>query len=446
MKLFFHGGVQEVTGACYLLEAENARILIDCGLFQGEKHNQDRNFERFRFDPDRIDLALVTHAHIDHTGRIPKLVREGFVGKIFSTAPTKDLSRLLLEDARELNADRDNKKELYNKEDIERALSFWENVEYGKEFEIKGIKIKLHNAGHILGSAMIEIWAEGKHLLFTGDLGNVPSVLLPPPESFEDIEILIIESAYGKRTHDEGDGDKELKLERAVEDIAARRGALLIPAFATERTQDILHLLNEMLLFKRIPEMPIFVDSPLAIKITEVFEKYVGYYKEEIKELFQKHPNLFRFKKLHLTESVEESKSINNVPSPKVIIAGSAMMVGGRVLHHARRYLSDPQSILLIVSFQPRGSLGKRLLEGEKQVKIFGEDVLVEAEIRRAEGFSAHADNPQLFSFIEKSRDTLKKVLVVQGEKEESEYLAQQVKDRLGISAHVPELYEEIEL
>lgn len=444
-----------MTGACYLLEAAASkrvpsarhsvwtRILIDCGLFQESEECSELNFQKFRFDPQKIDAVLVTHAHVDHIGRIPKLVRDGFAGTIYSTAPTRDLAKILLEDA--LSISRHEGKNLYEEDDLEKTFTLWRQISYNTPFELGEFKVKFVNAGHILGSAFIEIEAEDKRLLFTGDLGNVPSVLLSPPERIHDIEYLVIESTYGNREH-EAPQERIIKLERAVEDVTFRRGTLMIPAFATERTQDILYLLNEMLLFKRIPEIPIFVDSPLAIRATKAFEQYQSYYKEEIQELYFKHPSLFKFKKLRLTETVEESKAINEVKPPKVVIAGSGMMYGGRILHHARRYLPDPNSILLVIGYQAAGSLGRRLLDGEKVVKIFGEEVKVQAEIRKINGFSAHADNPQLFSFVESNKDTLKKVFVVQGEEAQAMHLVQEVKDRLGIHAEAPMLYEGFEI
>lgn len=443
MNLSFHGGAREVTGACYLLETSQAKILVDCGLFQGCDECADLNFESFRFDPSSIDFVLVTHAHLDHVGRLPKLIREGFSGKIYSTAPTRELAFLILEDALAL-AERKNQK-LYAKEDLEKTFSHWEDVPYHKTVEFKDLKFKFNGAGHILGSSFIEIWVDGKHLFFTGDMGNIPSALLHPPERFKDIEYLIIESTYGNRTHEPPE-ERTLALERAVEEVAKNKGTLLIPAFATERTQDILFLLNEMLLFKRIPEMPVFVDSPLAIRVTGVFEKYPEEYREEIRQLFREHPGLFKFKKLTFTPTVEESKSINDIPSPKVIIAGSGMMQGGRILHHARRYLSDPSSTLLITGYQAAGSLGRRLLDGERVVKLFGEDILVQAEIKKINGFSAHADNPQLYSFVESNRDFLKHVFVVQGEGAQALHFTQEIKDRLGVGADAPMLYESFEL
>ncbi len=443
MRLSFYGGAQEVTGACYLLETPKFKVMVDCGLFQGCDECADLNFDKFRFDPREINFVLVTHAHLDHVGRLPKLVREGFSGKIYSTAPTRELARLLLDDALGL-AKRENK-ELYSQADLEKTFNLWEDVPYHKVVRIDGIDVKFNEAGHILGSSLIEFWVEEKHVLFTGDLGNTPSALFPPPEVFRDVEYLVIESTYGNRVHEEA-GERVLLLERAMEDAASRKGVLMIPAFATERTQDILFYLNEMLLFRRIPEMPVFVDSPLAIRITSVYEKYTEYYKDEIKKLYREHPNLFKFKRLKFTESVEESKSINDVPSPKVILAGSGMMQGGRILHHLRRYLPDPKSILLITGYQAAGSLGRRLIDKEKTVKLFGEEIQVNCEVRKINGFSAHADNPQLFSFVERNRDTLKKVFVVQGEEAQAMHLMQEIKDRLGVDAVAPTLFEEFEI
>lgn len=445
MKLSFHGGAQEVTGACHLLETATTKILVDCGLFQGCEECADMNFGKFGFDPGAIDALFITHTHLDHVGRIPRLVREGFRGVIYSTAATRDIARFILEDALSLaRRDRDER-ELYNEQDIEKAFSLWKALPYRERLEVGDMEMQLRNAGHVLGSAMIEIWAEGKHILFTGDLGNVPSTLLPPPEMVEGVEYLVMESTYGNKTHEEA-GTRELLLERAVEDIAARRGTLMIPAFATERTQDILHLLNEMVHEKRIPDMPMFIDSPLAIKITEVYERYLSEYNEDIQELAKKHPNLFRFKRLMFTPSVEESRHINDISQPKVIIAGSGMMSGGRILHHARRYLGDAKSILLIIGYQSAGSLGRRLIDGQKTIKIFGDEIFVEAEIRKIGGFSAHADNPQLYAFVAAMHSTLRRVFMVQGEQAAAHHLAEEIRDRLAIDASVPLLHDEVEL
>lgn len=443
MKLSFHGGVREVTGSCYLLQTAQTNILVDCGMFQGADDVSDINFGDFAFDPAGVQALLVTHAHLDHIGRIPRLVQKGFKGKIISTAATRDLSRLILEDALSLAKYYD--RQLFDEKDIEAAFSLWEAVPYHEKREVGDVTYQLDRSGHILGSSFIELWAEGKHVLFTGDFGNVPSTLLLPPDPVSGLDYLVIESTYGNRTHEQI-AERELKFERALEDAASHGGTLMIPAFATERTQDILYLLNELLHFKRIPDVPVFVDAPLATRITEVYEQYGGEYREEIRELMVRHPNLFRFKRLKFTESVDDSKAINDVPSPKVIIAGSGMMTGGRILHHARRYLQDPKSILLIIGYQSPRSLGRRLLDGAETVRIFGEEVRVEAEIRQIDGFSAHADEPQLYAFVERTRDTLKRVFVVHGEDAQATHLAQQIRDRLGVQADVPALHDEVAL
>lgn len=443
MKLIFHGGAQEVTGSCYLLQTQKTKLLVDCGMFQGCDECADMNFAGFSFDPASVDALVVTHAHLDHVGRIPLLVKKGFAGKIFSTAPTRDLARLILEDALSLARREDN--QLFEARDIEAAFRLWEAVPYHEKMEVGDMSFQLNRSGHILGSALVEIWGEGKHVLFTGDLGNVPSILLPPPDAVSGVDYLITESTYGNRTHESAE-ERVIKLERAIEEVAARGGTLMIPAFATERTQDILHLLNEMAHFKRIPDIPVFVDSPLAIRITQVYERYTDEYREDIRALFSQHPNLFRFKRLQLTESVEDSKRINEAHPPKVIIAGSGMMAGGRILHHARRYLPDEKSMLLVIGYQSAGSLGRRLIDGARWVKIMGEEIAVRSEIRKINGFSAHADGPQLFSFAAKMRDTLKKVFVVQGESAGALHLSQEIRDRLGIAADVPMLHDEAEL
>ncbi|OGZ98584.1 MAG: hypothetical protein A3C07_03965 [Candidatus Sungbacteria bacterium RIFCSPHIGHO2_02_FULL_47_11] len=443
MKLSFHGGAREVTGACYLFETAKTKILVDCGLFQGCDEYADMNFADFKFNPREIDALFVTHAHIDHVGRIPKLVREGFSGKIYSTPPTRDIAALLLEDA--LSLAKREERELFTQNDLGKTLSLWEEVPYHTDIEVGDMRARLDEAGHILGSALVEIRAEGKHLLFSGDLGNAPSEFLPEPDRVRGVEYLVVESTYGNREHESAE-ERVQSLERAVEDVTARRGTLLIPAFATERTQDVLFLLNRMLFEKRIPEIPVFVDSPLAIRVTNVFEKYPLYYKKEIQSLFKDYPYLFKFKKLRMTETVEESKAINDVPPPKVVIAGSGMMQGGRILHHLRRHLSDSNSILLVVGYQAAGSLGRRLIDRAKIVKIFREEVPVWAEVRKINGFSAHADNPQLFSFVSSNRDTLKKVFVVQGEEAQALHLMQEVKDQLGIYAEAPVLYDTFEI
>ena len=454
VSLSFYGGAREVTGACYLLEigspstgsgqsTRTLKVLVDCGMFQGCEDCDFRNHQKFSFDAASVDALIVTHAHIDHIGRIPKLFREGFRGPIYATAPTRDLAAILLDDA--MNFFQRGEGELYSASDLAGALALFRPIAYGEPADLGGVSLTLREAGHILGSAFVHLDVGGKVVVFSGDVGNAPSVLLPRRASIPEAHVLVIESTYGNKRH-QHTGDRTLMLERAIEDVAARKGTLMIPVFATERTQEILFEINEMLQFKRVPPMPVFVDSPLAIKATAVFAAYPGSYLPEVQELYRKHPHLFVFKNLTMASSVEESKAINDVPPPKVILAGSGMSSGGRILHHEKRYLPDPNSLLLITGYQAAGSLGRRLLDRARQVKIHGEAVEVRAETRVIDGYSAHADEEQLLTFVDEMRDNLERVFVVQGEPDAALGFQQAIQDRLGVPAVAPVYGETFEL
>ncbi|MBI3627775.1 MAG: MBL fold metallo-hydrolase [Candidatus Sungbacteria bacterium] len=449
IKLSFHGGAQSVTGACYLVEInDDTQIVVDCGLEQGGRFCESKNSKPFDFDVAKVSALFITHAHLDHVGRIPKLIKEGYRGPIYSTPPTKDLGELIIRDGLGImqhEAEYCHEEPAYEINHIDQAMRQWQTLLYHTPIEIGPAKITLLRAGHILGSSMVLIEAEGKKILFTGDLGSDHSKLLPPADKLWDIDYLIIESVYGNKVHPDL-AEHNLVLERAMEDNAAARGTLMIPAFATERTQDIIYEMNTNVVEHRVPDMPVFVDSPLAIKVTEVFEKYYDYYSDEIKVLHKQHPHLFTFKALHFTPSVEESKAINDVPQPKVIIAGSGMMTGGRILHHLKRYLPDPHSSLMIAGYQAAGSLGRKILDGAQEIKIYGETVPVRARIILAFGYSAHADKNRLFEFVSGMKGSLKWVFAVQGEPEASLAFAQNVKDRLGIRADAPRMGDSVEL
>ncbi len=430
-----------MTGANYLVTINGKKILVDCGMFQGCHDCEGRNFNNFPYDPVSIDALFITHAHIDHTGRIPKLVKNGFRGKIFSTAPTKDFAEVLLRDSMHIIEEENKKRDrsmLFSEDDLQQALSQWEVLPYKTPVDMGGgVSIQLYNAGHILGSAMVEMRQagnNGKTILFTGDLGNPPSVFVPDPEKITHTDILIIESAYGNRLHQDT-AERKVLLERAVEDVVARKGVLMIPAFAMERTQELIFELNELVEHKRVPVLPVFVDSPLASKITGVFKKYRTFYNG-----FAHHTgdDIFSFPGLKFTEGVQESRAINDVRPPKVIIAGSGMSNAGRILHHERRYLSDSASILLITGYQVAGSLGRRLLDGEKQVKMFGEMIDVKCEVRQIQGYSAHADQKQLFDFVASLARPVERVFAVQGEEQAALSFVQLIRDHLGIDAKAP--------
>lgn len=448
MKISFYGGAQEVTGANYLLETEKTKILVDCGLFQCPDFCSIENYQPFRYNPSQIDALLVTHAHIDHTGRIPKLISEGFAGKIYSTAPTRDFAALMLEDSigvLEKEA-KNSMREIYYREiDVKNALTRWEAVNVGQELTIGDMHITVGNAGHVLGSSMYTVTHGDHKMLFSGDLGNSPNQLLPEHSWPKGITHMLIESAYGDRIH-EDTAERRNKLERVIEDTIKKGGTLMIPSFALERTQELLFELNELIEHGRIPSVPIFLDSPLAIKATTIYKKYAGFYSTSAKEHMKVDGDLFQFPKLKFTLTSQESRQINAVPAPKIIIAGAGMMHGGRILHHAKRYLPDPKSAILFIGYLAANSLGRRIFEGAREVTIHGEKIPVRAAAKAIGGYSAHADHEALLEFVNHTRDTLDKVFVVQGELKAGLFLSQRIKDYLGVDSIVPKLGDSFEL
>lgn len=440
-KLTFCGGTGTVTGANFLFEVEGKKILVDCGLTQGIKLADDINWDEFSYDPKQIDILFVTHAHIDHLGRIPKLIKEGFQGKIYSTLPTQALARPMLEDTMTiLSKNKEyNLTEIYNEEIIEKTLSLWEGFEYHKTIKLAdNFEVSFRDSGHILGSAMVEFIYNKKKILFTGDLGNSPSPLLPDTEKIDDIDYLIMESVYGDRNHESRDDRKKL-LEATIEDNYKAKGTLIIPTFSLERAQELLFEMDDLVEHNRVPVMPVFLDSPLAIRLTEVFERYKDYFNVKAQKAMVSEKHLFEFPGLHLTLHSEESKKINEVPNPKIIIAGSGMSSGGRIVHHEKHYLPDPNNIILLTGYQAVGTIGRLIQEGIKTVKIYGEDVPVRARVVTISGYSGHKDSDALLKFVENSMETLKKVFVVMGEPRSSMYLSQKLLDNLGVEAHVPE-------
>lgn len=450
MKLTFHGGAGVVTGANYLLESKSGqKILVDCGLHQGGGFSEKQNWEDFSYNPKIISAVFITHAHIDHTGLLPKLVKQGFHGKVYSTFPTKDFSKELLLDSEHIlfqEAERFKQPPLYGIREVEELAAKWEGVEYHQSVKVGPFTATFYNSGHILGSSFILIEVDGKRVIFSGDLGNSPAPIIGSRESFSDlVDYCLIESTYGDRIHENVDVRKEA-VEDLIEDTVKAGGVLMIPAFAMERTQELLFELNELAENGRIPRVPIFVDSPLAIKLTEVYKKYGRYFDQETKDLIMKGDAIFSFPGLKMTLTVDESKSINEVKPPKVIIAGAGMSNAGRILHHERRYLSDPNSTLLIVGYQAKGSLGRKILDGAKSVRMFGEEVSVRSRIVNISGYSAHADQLQLLSWIKPMRLTLKKVFAVQGEENSSSVLAQKIKDELAVDTEVPVAGQTVDL
>lgn len=440
-KITFCGGAGSVTGSNFLLEVDGKKILIDCGLTQGTKLADDINWSPFPYEASKIDFLFVSHAHVDHLGRIPKLIAEGFKGHIYSTHPTKALAGPMLDDTMvilskntEFGLDK-----IYTKENIASTLGSWQGFDYHFKIRITdNLYAILLNAGHILGSAMIMFVYNNKKILFTGDLGNSPSMLLPDTEKVTDIDYLIMESVYGDRNH-ESRNERRKFLEEAIEDNYKRKGTLIIPTFSLERSQELLFELNYLVEGNRIPVMPIFLDSPLAIRLTEVFKQFKEYFNESAQKAMSTDKHLFDFPGLHSTLKTEESKMIANIPNPKVVIAGSGMSAGGRIVHHERHYLPDPNNTLLLTGYQSVGTPGRLIQEGAKMVRISGEYVDVRAHVVTIYGYSGHKDSDGLLSFVEDMKESVQKVFVVMGEPKSAMFLVQKLRDNLGLEAYAPE-------
>ena len=449
LTLSFHGGAGGVTGSNFLLSAEGTRLLIDCGFFQGPAVAEEQNKKPFPYEPKTITALLVTHAHLDHIGRIPLLMRNGFSGTIYSTSATKDMAAAMFQDSLSLlgeEAKRHGHEPLYTSEDVDRAFALWRTIPYGERMALPGnLAFTFRDAGHILGSAMAEILYQGKKIVFTGDLGNSPSPLLHDTEVITDATYLIIESVYGDRNHERRD-ERRNRLEDALEDAIRWGGTLLIPVFSVERTQTLLYEMNALLEDGKIPSVPVFVDSPLALRITEIYRKRMDEMNSKVKERVRSGDDVFQFSKLKFTHTPQESAAIEKVPGPKIIIAGSGMSHGGRIMRHEARYLPDPKSTLLIIGYQVPGSLGRELQSGAKKVIVSGQMIPVRARVVTLSGYSAHKDSDGLFAFVEGTADTLKKVFVVMGEPKSSLFLVQRIRDYLGVDARAPELGESVQL
>ena len=377
---------------------------------------------------------------MDHIGRIPKLIHEGFHGKIYSTKPTRALTGPMLLDTvgilsknKQFNLDK-----IYTEENINKAFLRWLSFEYHEKIKItENLEVSFKNAGHILGSAMVEFIYNGKKILFTGDLGNSPSPLLPDTEKVTDADYLIMESVYGDRNHESRDDRRNL-LERIIENNYKRKGTLIIPTFSLERSQELLFELNDLVENNRIPIIPIFFDSPLAIRLTEIFKQFRNYFNETAQKVLSKDKYLFDFPGLHSTLQSEESKMINGVANPKIVIAGSGMSSGGRIVHHERHYLPDPNNTILLTGYQSLGTIGRLIQEGVKKIRISGEDINVRAHIVTILGYSGHKDGNGLLNFVQDMQDTVKKVFVVMGEPKSAMFLVQKIRDNLGIEAAAP--------
>jgi metallo-beta-lactamase family protein len=448
LKLKFCGGAGSVTGANFLLYNDDIKILIDCGLEQGSKMAEVENWEPFPYNPSEIDYLLVTHAHTDHIGRIPKLIYDGFNGKILSTPATKDISRVMLEDTANILSNSESGKQydlekIYSERIVQHTFSLWDTVDLHKNHELgKGFSFYLKDAGHILGSSMFEISYNGKKIVFTGDLGNSPSPLLHDTEFVDNADYVVMESVYGNRNHEER-GERRENLKKIILDNYKKKGTLVVPIFSLERTQEFLYEINEMVEAGEVPNHPVFVDSPLAIKVTEVFYKHKKLFKDSVLQDISSGDDIFKFKGLKETEKTKDSKAILDAKDPKIIMAGSGMSAGGRVLHHEKHYLGDPNATILITGFQTPGTPGRLLLDGAKEILIFNEPVQVKAQIKMIKGYSGHRDSNGLFDFVSHIKG-VKKIFLAMGEPSVAMFFAQRLKDNLGVNAVVPEKFEEV--
>jgi metallo-beta-lactamase family protein len=440
--VYFYGAAGTVTGSNFLLDTGSGKFLIDCGLRQGM--DEAKNWEPFAYEPSSISHLVITHAHLDHIGKIPKLVKDGFRGEIISTKATRALAEPILLDALEIlahGAKQHQRPELYAAADVTETMRLWRGVDYHETIALPdSVKLQLLDAGHILGSAMAQFERGGKTVVFTGDLGGGNSPLLPPTEDIAPT-YLIMESTYGDKTRPDDDKRYE-KLEDVIENAMSRGGTLLIPAFSTERTQDLLFDIRKLMLEKRVPEVPVYLDSPLAEKITHAYLAHPEYFADDIRKRIEGGEAIFSFPGLHYIEQTDASHKLNSDPASKIILAGSGMSSGGRVIAHEQKYLPDPNSTLLIVGYQAVGTIGRKLTEGQKTLELYKEKVPVRATIETLYGYSAHKDGEQLLEFANKASTTVKEIFLVHGEPASSMFLAQRIRDYLGVKAVVPEVGE----
>jgi metallo-beta-lactamase family protein len=390
---------------------------------------------------------VVTHAHLDHIGRIPKLIKDGFRGKILSTEPTKEIAILSLMDSLGVmskEAHFSNTEPLYSEADVRDMASLWQTVNHHQPIREGDLQIVLREAGHILGSAMVEITYQDKKIVFSGDLGNSPNPLLKDTEAVTDADYLVMESTYGGRLHEGVEEREQILREALIETLKVKGGTVMIPAFSIERTQEILYAVEKMMEQSLIPVVPVFLDSPLAIEVTEIYRHSADYLNKETNGFMKRGDGIFRFAQLHYTRSTDESKAIRYAPAAKIIIAGSGMSNGGRILHHEKLYLPDEKSALIICGYQVAGSLGRVLEEGGRLVKIMGEDVPVNAKIILLSGYSGHKDQDDLVDFVGHSKERLKEVFLVHGENSSAEALATKLREGYNLNISIPTLNQSV--
>lgn len=461
MDIQFFGAAKMVTGSNYLIKTDKYNILIDCGMFQGSAEIERLNYENFPYDPRNIDYLILSHAHIDHSGRIPKLIKDGFRGKIITTKPTYDLCKIMLRDSakiQEADVEWENRKRqragkksiepLYTVEEAEVSLKFFETYLYDQKIIVnEDIQLKFRDAGHMLGSAIIELWIEEKgesiKLVFSGDLGMPNRPIINNPEYIDRADYLIIESTYGDTIH-ERFGQSAEKLVGIINNTVLRGGTVIIPSFAVGRTQELIYELNKHYEYNESIEeymkIPIYVDSPMAVMATEAFQLNSSSFNKEAKNLILKGDNPFVFPNLRYIKDQKESMALNKYEFPKVIISSSGMATAGRIRHHLKHNIWDEKNSLVFVGYQAEGTLGRIILNGAKKVKILGEEVAVKSEIYNLQGFSGHADQLMLIEWIRKFKTKPQKIFIVHGEEDSSNTLAQLIEFEFNIETIIPNL------
>ncbi|RBQ10237.1 MBL fold metallo-hydrolase RNA specificity domain-containing protein [Pedobacter miscanthi] len=465
MNIAFHGAARTVTGSKHLITLKNdTQILLDCGLFQGMGRVTDKLNDYFGFDAKKVTYLVLSHAHIDHCGLLPKLVAEGFEGKIFCTSATMDLARILMMDSakiqmqdteyanRHLHHGEEMEEPLYTEEDVIKTVSQMKIVEYEEDFEIEpGIQLKFTDAGHILGSAAVHlsITEDGKptRITFSGDVGRYGDLLLKSPQQFDQADYILMESTYGDSLHKDLDPIENMLMEIINNTCKVKKGKVIIPAFAVGRTQELLYALNDLELKGKLPDVPYYVDSPLSSKATEILKNHPEVYNNGVKETLKVDHDVFNFKGLRFIESVEESKALNADPRPCVIISASGMAEAGRVKHHIRNNISNQKNTILMVGYCEPNSLGGRLLAGQKVVEIFRDDYEVKAEVRSIKSMSAHGDYEDLLHFLScQDPAKVKQLFLVHGEYDVQQHFATRLKDTGFKHVAIPEYHQVFEI
>lgn len=456
MKLRFLGAAGTVTGSCFLIETGFSRVMVDCGMFQGSRAVRERNYQKFAVDPGSVDFLLLTHAHIDHSGLIPKFIKQGYKGRVFATPATVDLCGVMLPDSgyiQEMEVERLNRKNLrtgrpllepiYNAEEARESLRRFQRVSYGETLNLTPeINVRFIDAGHILGSAILEIWVregtEQTKLVFTGDLGTNGKPFVEDPANVAEADYLVMESTYGSRLHNDANNRLELFFD-IVWETYKKGGNLIIPAFAVERTQDLLYDISLLVKEGRFPSMDVYIDSPMAIAATEIFKMHQDCFDDEARMAMRRNENPFDMPNLKYSRTTEESVALNNLKKGAVILSASGMCDAGRIKHHLRHNLWRSESTILFVGYQAPGTKGSRLLEGAQFIRIHGEDVKVKADIRKIDGYSSHADQKNLLDWLSRFSSLPGKIFLVHGEPNAANTLAGLIRERYGVEAVIPQ-------